>query len=381
VRLPRDPAARRRLVALASAAALALVAGIAVGAGSGGGSGSEAARDRAPAPPPVEALSLQQQVGQLLVSSFDGTSVPPYLARRLRAGETAGVIVFGKNGGGPGEWRALTRSVQSAARGGALVAVDQEGGEVRSLPFAGPEPAQFAHGSPSQVRALTGDAGRRLRKLGVNVNLAPVADVAAGAAVLGGRLFAGGPGAVADRTRAAVAGYRAGGVAATAKHFPGLGGAAVNTDDGPVTVDASRAVLESRELAPFAAAVDAHVPLVMLSHALYPALDARLIASQSPAVATGLLRRRLGFHGVSVTDSLEAAAVLARSDVATAAERSVRAGADLILMTGSASWNEVFPRLLRRAQSSRAFRARVRESAARVLALKSVLSLAPPRAP
>jgi len=155
----------------------------------------------------------------------------------------------------------------------------------------------------------------------------------------------------------------------------------VNTDDGPVTIDAPREVLDARELVPFEAAVDAHVPLVMLSHALYPALDARRIASQSPAVATGLLRERIGFHGVTVTDSMEAAAVLARSGVAAAAERSVRAGADLILMTGSASWNEVFPRLLRRARGSPAFRARVRESAARVLALKSVLGLRPPRAP
>jgi beta-N-acetylhexosaminidase len=381
VRLSRDRAARRRLVALAAAAVLALVAGVAVGAGSGGGSGGEAARGGARQPQAVDTLSLRRQVGILLVSSFDGTSVPRYLARRLRAGETAGVIVFAGNAGGPDEWRALTRSLQHAAGGEALVAVDQEGGEVRSLPFAGPEPGQSVQGSPAQVRALTREAGRHLRRVGVNVNLAPVADVAAGTAALGGRTFAGGAGAVADRTRAAVAGYRAAGVAATAKHFPGLGAAAVNTDDGPVTIDAPRDLLEERELAPFAAAVAAHVPLVMLSHALYPALDARRIASQSPAVATELLRRRLGFHGVTVTDSLEAAAVLARSDIATAAERSIRAGADLILMTGSASWNEVFPRLLRRARESRSFRARVRESAARVLALRAVLNLRPPRAP
>jgi beta-N-acetylhexosaminidase len=231
------------------------------------------------------------------------------------------------------------------------------------------------------VRRLARDSGAELRRAGVSVNLAPVADVSAGAAALAGRTFPGTPAEVAKRTRASVEGFRAGGVAATAKHFPGLGAASLNTDDGPVTIDAPRAVLDARELVPFEAAVEANVPLVMLSHALYPALDARRIASQSPAIATGLLRERLGFHGVTVTDSMEAAAVLARSGVATAAERSVLAGADLILMTGSASWNDVFPRLLERARSSPAFRARVRESAARVLALKSVLGLRPPRAP
>jgi beta-N-acetylhexosaminidase len=111
----------------------------------------------------------------------------------------------------------------------------------------------------------------------------------------------------------------------------------------------------------------------MLSHASYPALDPHRIASQSRGVVTGLLRRRLGFEGVIVTDSLEAAAVLARSGVATAAERSIRAGADLILMTGSASWSRVYPHLLAEARKNAAFRKSIREAAARVLALKAEL--------
>jgi beta-N-acetylhexosaminidase len=111
----------------------------------------------------------------------------------------------------------------------------------------------------------------------------------------------------------------------------------------------------------------------MLSHASYPELDSRRIASQSRPIVTELLRERLGFQGVIVTDSLEAQAVLARSGVADAAQRSIRAGADLILMTGSASWNDVFPRLLSAARADPAFRARIRASAARVLALKRTL--------
>ena len=118
----------------------------------------------------------------------------------------------------------------------------------------------------------------------------------------------------------------------------------------------------------------------MLSHALYPALDGRRIASQSPAVIGDLLRERLGYRGVMVTDSLEAAAVLARSGVAVAAERSVRAGADLMLMTGSASWNEVFPRLLARARSSPEFRARVRAARRRACSRSSGASAAAARA-
>jgi beta-N-acetylhexosaminidase len=191
--------------------------------------------------------------------------------------------------------------------------------------------------------------------------------------VMGGRAVAGDVTEIAASTRASIEGMRAARVAATAKHFPGLGAATVNTDDGSTTIEVPRATMEQRELAPFRAAVAERVPLVMLSHALYPELDAERIASQSTAIATGVLRRDLGFEGVAVTDSIEAQAVLDRSGVATAAERSVEAGVDLILMTGSASWNEVFPRLLARARRSPAFRERVRESAARVLALKRLL--------
>jgi beta-N-acetylhexosaminidase len=113
----------------------------------------------------------------------------------------------------------------------------------------------------------------------------------------------------------------------------------------------------------------------MLSHAIYPTLDPTRIASQSPPIATGLLRERLGYDGVVITDSIEAQAVLDRSNVAVAAERSVKAGADLILTTGSASWNEIYPRLLKLARRSPSFRKRVRDSAARVLELKRRLGL------
>jgi beta-N-acetylhexosaminidase len=359
------------------AAAGALVAGLALGAAAGDESEPGESRDRrasqATEAPPVDRLTLRQQIGQLLVSSFDEPTAPDYIRRRLRAGETAGVILFARNAGSEGHWRELTRSLQRSARGRALVMVDQEGGPVRTVSFAGPQAAQPSQGAPAAVRGAARDAGRELRSVGVNVNLAPVADVAAPGSALGSRAFAGDAAAVAASTRAAVAGMRAAGVAATAKHFPGLGGAGVNTDDASATVDVPRSALEDRDLPPFRAAVDERVPLVMLSHALYPALDGERIASQSTAIATDLLRRELGFDGVTVTDSLEAQAVLDRSGIATAAERSIEAGADLILMTGSASWNEVFPRLVERVEESPSFRRRVRESAARVLALKRLL--------
>jgi beta-N-acetylhexosaminidase len=355
------------------AAFVALLLGLIVGSGPEGEPDRPAGRAEEPAPArsPVARLSLRRQVGQLLVSSFDEPAVPSYIARRLRAGETAGVVLFGRNVSSAEGLRALTSSLQRAAGGAALVAADQEGGQIRTVPFAGPSAGQAALGRPPEVERAAAAAGRELRALGVNVNLAPVADVPASpATALAGRSFQGAPAAVAASTRAAVRGASAARVAATAKHFPGLGGATSNTDDAPVTIAAARAELEARDLPPFRAAVAERVPLVMASHALYPAYDRDRIASQSPPLLTGLLRERLGFRGVVVTDSLEAQAVLDRSGVAEAARRSVEAGADLVLMTGSASWSEVFPALLERARSSPSFRRRVRQAAARVLALK-----------
>jgi beta-N-acetylhexosaminidase len=189
---------------------------------------------------------------------------------------------------------------------------------------------------------------------------------------MGGRQFSDDPATAARDVEAAVRGWRAGGVAPTLKHFPGLGGATVNTDDGPATVSRSRAQLDA-DLAPFRAGIAAGAPLVMVSSAVYTALDPNRIAAQSPAVIEGLLRRQLGFKGVAVTDSLEAAAVRAVGDVETAAVASVAAGMDLILTTGRGSYIHVYRALLARARADRAFRARVRQSAARVLALRETL--------
>ncbi|HEY3018607.1 MAG TPA: glycoside hydrolase family 3 N-terminal domain-containing protein, partial [Solirubrobacteraceae bacterium] len=196
------------------------------------------------------------------------------------------------------------------------------------------------------------------------VNFAPVADVAAGP-VMRARAFPGGATAVAALVAVSVHGYRGTGVAPTAKHFPGLGAASANTDFAPATARA--------ELGPFRAAIAAGVPLVMASHAVYPALDPTHLASQSRAILTDVLRGRLGFAGVVVTDSLEARAVVRRSSTPAAAVRSIAAGADLALTTGRGSYLPVLRALRAEQRRSPAFRARVRESAARVLALQERL--------
>lgn len=316
----------------------------------------------------VDELTLGQQVGQLVVLGFVGTTPPEYVLDALHERRAAGVIHFRHNVAGPGQLRALTKRLRRTGSR-PIVAVDHEGGDIRTLGWAPPfasEPEQAAAGT---VRADAEAAARALRAAGSTVSLAPVGDVPSvpGAA---SRAFSPDPKRASDAMTAAVNGWRAGGLASTAKHFPGLGGARVNTDYATVTITRTLAELEATDLPPFEAAIRAGVPLVMVGHARYPALDRQHIASQSRAIVDGLLCEELGFRGVVITDSLVAKASLATGSITTVAERAVRAGADLVLLTGRGSYAPVYRHLLEVARHSASFRARVRESAARVLALK-----------
>jgi beta-N-acetylhexosaminidase len=181
------------------------------------------------------------------------------------------------------------------------------------------------------------------------------------------RAFTTDPDAAAAAIAESVAGWQEGGVATTLKHFPGLGGATVNTDEGSAVIARTREQLDD-DLKPFVAGIEMGSEFVMVGHATYPALDEDHIASQSPAIVDGLLRDELGFEGVAMTDSLEAAAVQAVNDVEEASVASARAGIDVILTTGRGSYSRVYDALLDEARRSGAFAERVRASAARVLA-------------
>lgn len=334
-------------------------------------------RETAYANTPVDELSLKRQVGQLIVLSFAGAKPPEYVRDALREQHVAGVILFRGNVTGPDQLRMLTARLRRDG-GRPVVAVDQEGGDIRILPWAPP----FASAPEQAVAETVGSdatkAARALRGVGITVTLAPVGDVpSVRGAALGGRAFSSDPDEASRAMRTSVIGWRAGGVASTAKHFPGLGGAKVSTDDAPVTIRRTRAELERTDLPPFDAAIRAGVPLVMIGHARYPAFDPDHIASQSRVIIEDLLRDRLDFRGVVVTDSMEAEASLATGDITAVCERAVRAGADLVLLTGRGSYEPVYRHLLAIARRSASFRARVRASAARVQALKQRGARAP----
>ncbi|HWK25448.1 MAG TPA: glycoside hydrolase family 3 N-terminal domain-containing protein [Solirubrobacter sp.] len=377
-RRSRGAVVRRRQLALLAAAGAAFVAGVALGARGGeepvrgGAVASLVPGDRpAPAPSPtatpapVEALSLEQQVGKLVVLRFEGTSAPSYVRRVLHNGQAAGAILFRDNIASPTQLKALTKQLHrsgEAAGATPIVCTDQEGGAIRNVSWAPPAQPQSRQVPGRDARA----AAKALRQAGINVSLAPVADVpSTPGSVMRSRAFSGD---VARATRAATQGWLAGGVKPTAKHFPGLGGATVNTDFGSATVGDGAPT--TADLAPFKAAIAAGTPLIMSSHARYPRLDAAHIASQSPRILKTLLRGQLHFTGVVMTDSIEAAAARATGSTEQIAIRSINAGNDIVLTTGQGSWIRVYRALLAKAKTDRAFRTRVKASAARVLALQ-----------
>jgi len=374
----RRAIARRRLTALGVAGALAFVVGVAAGGGREG-SDRRAAPAATPAPEEVakevsDELPLNRQVGRLVVLRFAGTSVPGYVRRVLSQGRAAGAILFRDNLTGPDQAKALATRLQRTDGNTPLVMVDQEGGEIRILPWAPPDASQPQQAAAGSVGSDAEAAARALRASGIDVSLAPVGDVASvDGAALAGRAFSTDFSSAAEAMAESVKGWREGGVAATAKHFPGIGGAVTNTDDGAATIERSAEQIRSEDMLPFRAAIDAGVPLVMVGHALYPALDGERIASQSQPIVEGLLRDELGFDGVVITDSTEAAAVQAVTDVREAAVRNVRAGVDIVLTTGRGSYIQVYRALLEEAKRDPAFRERVRESAARVVALQRSL--------
>jgi len=331
---------RRRLGALGAVAALAAVVGAIAGSGGGDGPGVSAA---APIPPQCAGSGPQaarSMAGQRIVVRTDANP-DSKLLRRARAGEIAGVIVFPDTGEDAEAVRAGVKRLQAAAAEGGqpplVVSTDQEGGVVKRFLEAPPQrsPAQLALDGDGGDAQLEGKAtGTFLAGLGINVDLAPVLDVPASTeSVIYARAFGSTPERVANLGLRFAAGLSRGGVLPTAKHFPGLGRSAINTDLGPSQVDASRRDL-GEDLAPFEEAIAQQIPLIMVGIASYPQLGAKAPAALDPAIVQGLLRDRLGFQGVTISDDLQAGAIDASYTSPRAAIAAAGAGTDLLLFAG-----------------------------------------------
>lgn len=363
--------ARRRL-------ALGALAGLATGAFAFG-----AALGDSP-PPKLEAAStlpIPRLAGERIVTGLSGTAVSPGLETAVREGRVAGVVLFGDSFPSRATGRRLIARLQAirrppAPRDPLLIMVDQEGGLVKRLSGA---PSVSAREMGARGGAFSRERGRRtaanLRDIGVNVDLAPVLDVARP----GGTIAATerGFGSTSEQVSATAvpfaAGLRHGGVAATGKHFPGLGAAPENTDFAVQRIGLSKRTLRTLDEMPYRAFAAAGGDLVMLSSAIYPAFSPDP-AAFARSIATGELRTRLGFDGVTVTDALDSVAVRAFGGPARAGVAAARAGSDLLLFTELAPAERAWRALVAKLRAGGLDREGFEAAAQRVLDLRHELA-------
>lgn len=334
---------------------------------------------------PSTGMSDDQLAGARVVTGFSGHHPPKALRRMVSAGQVSGVILFDGNAGGVRSVRRLTSELQAIPRPTAapplLITVDQEGGLVRRLPGP-PKPSAESIGSRGAAFAerLGRATGQSLDSMGVNVDFAPVLDLGRpGRAIESeGRTFARTPTAVAEIGGGFARGLAAGGVAATAKHFPGLGAARVNTDNAVQKIRLPVAKLRSADEQPYVSFIQSGGAMVMLSTAVYPAFSGKP-AALSRAVATGELRDRLGFQGVSITDALGSVSARAVGGAAKTAVAAARAGTDLTLFTDMSDAAKAQRALARLLADGSLDRGEFEASVSRVLSLRATASPSAPK--
>jgi beta-N-acetylhexosaminidase len=345
-----------------------------------GSSTAAAARDTCVAAT-VAAMSLQQIVGQVMLV---GTPVndPGSITKVLARYQFGGVFLAGRSQHSAARLKAGIDALkaQAPAGTGLFIALDQEGGEVQTLQGADfpPIPTAVDQGKldESTLRTQTQAWAQRLAGIGINLDLAPVADTVP--AALGTknppiglyhRQYGSDPLQVAAAISTVVPAMQSTGVMTTLKHFPGLGRTKVNTDFSRGASDPITSPSDPY-LGPFIAGIKAGTGAVMISSASYPQLDAENIAAFSAPVITGLLRDQLGFTGMIVSDSLAGAAAVSSVPTGQRALRFVRAGGDFALTTDASKAPAMIKGLLTEAQGSAAFRERVTAAASSVLRAK-----------
>jgi beta-N-acetylhexosaminidase len=338
-------------------------------------------RGRAPVVPRSVAdlarrLPVERKVAQLFLFGFRGTDLTAEIYGRLRRLDLGGIVLAGHNyvdqtqlGALAGEAAAVARLERNVPP---WVFATQEGGELNSFVDLPPFAAPADLGSAREAAAGARKSAAALRALGIVGVLGPVIDVGLeSGSALGARVYSDDPAEVARYAEATVHAYRDQHVFSAVKHFPGLGAADQSTEEGPASVGLGLDELAERDLVPFEAAVDAGVPGVMIGHALYPFSDFTVPASLSRQVATDLLRERLRFKGVAITDDLADPAITAIHTVPDAAVQALRAGVDMLYISGSVGDQQAaYVAVLRAVRRGRITRRRLNSAVGRLLLAK-----------
>jgi beta-N-acetylhexosaminidase len=317
------------------------------------------------------------RIGQLLIVGFDGAEMTHHLSSLLTRLQPAGVILFARNIKSPQQTWRLLRDCQKCVSTPLFTCVDLEGGNVdRFRDVLGPTPAAaevFATGDRKLFRRHGQVIGENCRALGFNVDFAPVLDLAfeASRSVLSSRAVSANPRETAAYAREFLAGLRAAGVLGCGKHFPGLGEGTLDSHHELPVIEKPLKRLWPEDLLPYRK-LRAQMPLVMISHAAYPMVTHdRTPASLSKVWITDILRKRIGYRNLIVSDDLEMGGVLSAAPVGKAAVEHIRAGGDLCLICHRSDHvSQAYDALVEATERDPKFARRVEESARRVLAFK-----------
>jgi beta-N-acetylhexosaminidase len=344
-------------------------------------------------PEKFNSLSLEQQIGQFLFIGLPGLELDAETRDLVSEVQPGGVIIFGRNVGGPEQLRTLLDGVRELVATPLLIGIDQEGGLVDRLRrIFTPMPSARTirqHGDLAAARALGRITGETLRMLGFNMNFAPVMSIMTEdrdllSNGLYSRSFGRSPGEVLGYTMVYLRGLQGTGLLGCAKHFPGIGAGEVDTHQEMPVIHLTHDDLLAQDLAPYIELFqreDNMVKAVMVSHGGFPNIDihrgtagGQLVpASINHGIVTGLLREELGYEGLVVTDDLEMGAIARHSEIEESALRAILAGEDMILVCARPDLiRRAYNSLLSAARSGELTRGRIMSSLRRISAFKAL---------
>lgn len=329
----------------------------------------------------IDDFSIDQLAGQRLMAGFNGTEFNNDLEFLIQDLKVGGIILFAQNIETPKQLKSLCRSIQQCAlscgQPPMFIAIDQEGGTVARLrkPHFKEFPGVPALKNESDATIFSRDMASELSKLGINMNMAPVMDVAPKNidSIMSKRIFSTNPGQVGKMGRIIIEQHQKQNIMAVAKHFPGIGRTTLDSHLDMPELETTKKDLESFDLIPFKAALDAKVSGIMLSHIRYTGIDPEWPASLSPSIVHGLLRKQMGFNGIIMTDDLDMGAIKNHYDIHTVIRQILAADVDLALICHKGPNIEIaFKEIKKNISEDNALQKKNKQSLHRIMAGKNI---------
>lgn len=324
----------------------------------------------------VASMSKTEKIGQMVMIGIQGTKVDDDSLYMLNQYHMGGVILFDRNMESPEQVKQLTSDLQAQSNEKVplFIGIDEEGGDVvRMAEKLTPAPSQKeigATGDIEQAKTWAIKTAKSLKDMGINVNFAPVADVGSNDK----RSYSTDANTVIDFVRAATKGYQQENIIYSLKHFPGIGKGKVDSHIDSSSIDVAKEVLMTEDILPFKTIIDESDPndyFILVSHLKYLALDEEYPASLSSKIMTDLLRNKLGYKGIIITDDMEMGAVANHNDFRSIGVNAVKAGADIVLVCHEYKHQqEVYLGLLDAVNSGEISQERIDESVKRIIKVK-----------